>query len=115
MVIKIMKKFRYIFLAGLILILTLSGCKSLKEGLSGSKKNKNDEFLIEKKNPLTKPPDYQKLPTPTSKNEAEENQNDNFNIKELLGQKRENKKPELNEQNKNNSLENSIIDKIKNR
>ena len=110
-----MKKFKNKLLIGLILILTVTGCKSVKDGLTGTKKNNNDEFLIEKKNPLTKPPDYQKLPTPTSKNEAEENQNDNFNIKELLGQKRENKKPELNEQNKNNSLEKSIIDKIKNR
>tara|TARA_B110000971_G_C19581581_1_gene307629 strand:+ start:193 stop:525 length:333 start_codon:yes stop_codon:yes gene_type:complete len=110
-----MKKFKNTLLIGLILILTVTGCKSVKDGLTGTKKNNNDEFLIEKKNPLTKPPDYQKLPTPTSKNEAEENKNDNFNIKELLGQKRENKKPELNEQNKNNSLEKSIIDKIKNR
>ena len=110
-----MKKFKNTLLVGLIVILTVTGCKSVKDGLTGTKKNNNDEFLIEKKNPLTKPPDYQKLPTPTSKNEAEENQNDNFNIKELLGQKRENKKPELNEQNKNNSLEKSIIDKIKNR
>ena len=110
-----MKKFKNKLLIGLILILTVTGCKNIKDGLTGTKKNNNDEFLIEKKNPLTKPPDYQKLPTPTSKNEAEENQNDNFNIKELLGQKRENKKPELNEQNKNNSLEKSLIDKIKNR
>ena len=110
-----MKKFKNTLLVGLIVILTVTGCKSVKDGLTGTKKNNNDEFLIEKKNPLTKPPDYQKLPTPTSQNEAEENQNDNFNIKELLGQKRENKKPELNEQNKNNSLEKSIIDKIKNR
>ena len=110
-----MKKFRYIFLAGLILILTLSGCKSLKEGLSGSKKNKNDEFLIEKKNPLTKPPDYEKLPNPgTNEGEAEKKQKDNFNLKKLLGQSTNDKTPKLIEQNKNKSLEKSILDKIKN-
>ena len=108
-------KYKYKVIVSVIYLLLLGGCQGVKDSLEGKQKNNSDEFLIEKKNPLTKPPDYQKLPTPTSKNEAEENKNDNFNIKELLGQKRENKKPELNEQNKNNSLEKSIIDKIKNR
>ena len=111
--IKKMKKFRFIYLTGLVLIVTLSGCKSLKEGLTGSKKNNNDEFLIEKKNPLTKPPDYEKLPIPNrTESEVEKDINDNSNIKKLLGQATENKKPKL---NKNNSLEKSILGKIKNK
>ena len=43
----------------------LNGCQSLKDGLEGNKKSKNaEEFLIDKKNALTIPPDFSKLPTP---------------------------------------------------
>ena len=31
---------------------------ALKEGFSNQKKNKSDEFLVEKKSPLVMPPDY---------------------------------------------------------
>ena len=32
------------------------------------KKQNNDEFLVQKKNPLILPPDYQKLPKPSNIN-----------------------------------------------
>ena len=40
----------------------LNGCQTLKDGLEGNKKSKNaEEFLIDKKNALTIPPDFSKL------------------------------------------------------
>ena len=52
-------------------------CQSVKEGLSGKKKTNSDEFLVEKKNPLVLPPDFTKLPEPTtSENNKKENKNE---------------------------------------
>ncbi len=43
-------------------------CGTISEGFKSPKKNKSDEFLVEKKSPLRLPPDFDKLPTPTEKN-----------------------------------------------
>ena len=40
----------------LIVLLSLSSCQSVKDGLSGTKQKNSDEFLVEKKNPLVLPP-----------------------------------------------------------
>jgi len=51
----------------LMLLVFLSSCEtmgSVKRGLTGEKKQSTDEFLIQKKNPLILPPDYDDLPTP---------------------------------------------------
>ena len=64
---------KYTFKISLILITLffLEGCANVKEGLSLKKKDGVDEFLIEKKNPLTVPPDFSSLPEP--KNSMDEN------------------------------------------
>mgnify|MGYP001333235895 CR=1 FL=1 len=64
-----MKKISFIIL----LLLALTSCQSIKDGLSGKKGENSDEFLVQKKNPLVLPPDYSKLPKPndeTLENEA---------------------------------------------
>ena len=48
----------------IIFNLFATGCTSLKETLSGQKKQNSDEFLVKKKNPLELPPDFDQLPTP---------------------------------------------------
>jgi len=108
-----MKKNNNILIILLISFLTLANCQSLKEGLSGTKKNNSDEFLIEKKNPLTKPPDYDLLPDPDNKLEQVENKNENFDLKKKLGQASENIENKSTTQIENNNLEKSILDKIK--
>ena len=37
---------------------------AIKRGITGTKKNSADEFLVKKKDPLILPPDYENLPTP---------------------------------------------------
>lgn len=55
-----MKKFIY-----LILVLSLfTGCQSTKDTFTLKKKDRADEFLIEKKNPLVLPPNFNELPLP---------------------------------------------------
>ena len=58
------KKIIYI----LVLIYFVTSCAdsfdSVKRGLTGSKRNSADEFLVKKKDPLILPPDFENLPLP---------------------------------------------------
>jgi hypothetical protein len=65
------KKIIYSFM----LLVFLSSCEtmgSVKRGLTGEKKQSTDEFLIQKKNPLILPPDYEDLPTPEERSSVAE-------------------------------------------
>jgi len=59
----------------IILLFVASSCAntrdSISRGLSGKKKVSSDEFLVQKKDPLIMPPDYDSLPTPTEIKEAQ--------------------------------------------
>ena len=67
-----LKKITYI----LLLISFTASCAdtfdSVKRGLTGQKKNSSDEFLIQKKDPLILPPDYENLPSPDEREIATE-------------------------------------------
>ena len=59
----------------LIIIFFVTSCQSLKTAkktLSGEKKFETDEFMVQKKNPLILPPDYENLPTPDDEVAAKE-------------------------------------------
>ena len=52
----------------------VTSCQSLqtaKKTLTGEKEFTTDEFLVQKKNPLILPPDYENLPTPDEEAAAE--------------------------------------------
>ena len=53
------------------LIFLVTSCEgtwdSVKRGLTGAKQQSTDEFLVEKKDPLVFPPDYENLPTPSDR------------------------------------------------
>ena len=61
------KKIIYI----LVLIYFVTSCAdsfdSVKRGLTGSKRKSADEFLVQKKDPLILPPDFENLPVPDQK------------------------------------------------
>ena len=49
----------------LILITMLfSNCSSVKSAFDSGRKNGSEEFLVEKKSPLSMPPDFDELPVP---------------------------------------------------
>ena len=51
----------------LSIIFILSSCGSfdqVKRGITGAKQKSTDEFLVQKKDPLILPPDYENLPLP---------------------------------------------------
>tara|TARA_Y100000996_G_scaffold301611_1_gene239117 strand:- start:111 stop:431 length:321 start_codon:yes stop_codon:yes gene_type:complete len=53
------------FISIFIMLLFMYSCTTAKDALVGKKRSEQgDEFLIDKKNPLTMPPDFEKLPVP---------------------------------------------------
>ena len=101
---------KYKILISIIFInLILSSCGSL----SNQKKNNSEEFLIEKKSPLSMPPDFEKLPKPTGNQNTEIKEESN-NVEDLIkGTLNQNNQPNVSVESPSN-LEESIIEKIKN-
>ena len=67
-----MLKKKTIFLILLFFIVTscADSWSNVKRGLTGAKQKTTDEFLIEKKDPLILPPDYDSLPSPSDREEV---------------------------------------------
>ena len=83
------------------------------EALQGKKRSdQGDEFLIDKKNPLVMPPDFDKLPKPGESNikSSKDIQSEDSNIKNLL---KSSKIKEVSSTEQSTSIENSILKKIK--
>ena len=67
-----MFKKKTIFLMMLIFLVTscANSWDSVKRGLTGAKQKTIDEFLVEKKDPLILPPNFDSLPSPSDEEEA---------------------------------------------
>ena len=103
-----MKKNKFPLLIFFGLLFFLSSCGS--GALSGGKKDNTDEFLVQKKNPLVLPPDYNDLPLPKDykiKNDQSSANIDN-EIKKLM-ESEEKDNVSNNNSAGDNSLEDSII------
>ena len=83
---------KYIFKISFILIITfiLQGCANVKEGLSLKKKEGIDEFLIERKNPLTVPPDFSNLPKPKNSTDENKIEDKDIDLTKVLNETSEN-------------------------
>jgi len=91
----------------LIIIFFVTSCQSLttaKKTLTGEKEFSSDEFMVQKKNPLILPPDYENLPTPDEEAAAKE---EISNFEKTLGASIEDNS------SKSNSAEESILKKIR--
>ena len=101
-------KFALLTFFGLLFLLT--SCQSAKEGLSGRKKDNTDEFLVQKKNPLVLPPDYNDLPLPKDYKIKDDQSSANVDneIKKLIESKEKNNISN-NDSVGDGSLEDSII------
>ena len=72
-----MKKFLLI----LIILNFLYGCGSVGDGFKLKKSNTGDEFLVEKKNPLVLPPNFNELPEPGKLETIEKADQPSFKVK----------------------------------
>ena len=97
----------------LIPILFLYSCSGVRDALEGKKRSENsDEFLVEKKNPLTEPPDMNELPVPLDQEEemSETNNEKLLDIEKIINVEQS----KNNTNNEENSLEQTILEKINN-
>ena len=97
-------------LTALFLPIILLSCTSLEEAgkvLRNEKIQTTDEFLVEKKNPLVLPPNFDEIPEPNTKQKIKNSEEES--IKKIL------KVPntENDKGNKSSSVEESILEKIR--
>ena len=90
----------------ILLLFFLTSCAnswdSVKRGLTGTKKSSADEFLVEKKDPLILPPDFENLPTPEDRGIALEEESIFQNTLEVSEE----------DTSESKSVESSILKKI---
>ena len=95
----------------LLILFTFNGCSSVKEAFDPEKKNSTEEFLVEKKSPLSIPPNFYELPVPKSEKPEDLEQEDD--LQNLILSSENNQQ---NNSNKNiiseNNLEVSILNQI---
>ena len=92
------------------LCLFITGCNIVKKAFDPQRKNSSEEFLVEKKLPLSMPPEFEELPIPS--NEKVDKESQISNIESLITEKDSNEKLEIIESDKD--FEELILDKIKN-
>jgi len=100
-------KFLILIILGTII---LSNCGLMQQAFDPQNKNTSEEFLIEKKSPLSMPPSFEELPVPSNVNKDQESQINN--IKSLITKNNNNEKLETTDTDKD--FEESILDQIKN-
>jgi len=85
---------------------------NVQKGL-GMKKDVPDEFLIEKRNPLTMPPNFDLLPPDSVNQNNQKDEKDN--LKDIFNKNlgKDKKDTEINKGTDSGSLEKSILEKIK--
>ena len=95
------------------ILIALGACQNVRDGLTGKKKNNSDEFLVQKKNPLVLPPEFEKLPIPQTlleKNKKEEE----IDFKVLPDKGVTSINTDISIKTTNGPLEKIIMEKIKN-
>ena len=95
----------------MLLIFLITSCAdtwtSVKRGLTGAKQKSTDEFLVQKKDPLILPPDFDSLPSPSDREEAIEEVS---SFEKTLKQASE---TEITSSSDGNSAEDSILNQIR--
>ena len=93
----------------LFFILFLSACSDVAKTLRNEKTKTTDEFLVKKRDPLSMPPDYDKLPVPGSIEQEKKKDNVTDNIEKIFKIEEEKNTPNSSE----SSTEKTILDQIK--
>ncbi len=106
-----MKNFKIIFfILGTSFI--LNSCGTVKEAFDPQRKNSSDEFLIEKKSPLSMPPDFEKMPKPKTDQKYEDKEEDK-NLNTLIKESQNNNDQKTSTVEDSRSIEETLIDMIK--
>ena len=106
------KKILFVILS----LILLNSCTGFSDAIQGKKRSENsDEFLVQKKNPLTAPPDMDELPVPSDEEKRSEeiSVDDSDKIKKALNIE-SNKTEDNNNTNNKKNIEKLILEKINN-
>tara|TARA_Y100001970_G_scaffold289124_1_gene418487 strand:+ start:701 stop:1024 length:324 start_codon:yes stop_codon:yes gene_type:complete len=103
------KKFKILILIG-VSSLFLFSCNTVKKAFDPERKNSSEEFLVEKKMPLSMPPDFDELPIPQNDNVKKEDKD----IKLLISDKEKSTNKIYKNESLNKDFEEFMLDKIKN-
>jgi hypothetical protein len=90
----------------------LFSCGTVKEAFDPNK-NSGDEFLVEKKSPLTMPPNFDELPSPQNNEENDQGQKKDLEL--LITNIDKSKKQSTEEEIFDSDFEKLILDKVKNK
>ena len=93
-----------------IILLFITSCQSAKDAFTLKKTNSTDEFLVEKKNPLVMPPDFDKLPLPKNV-QNNENLSNEESIEDLISSDKKVLKKK-GKDSQSSSIEKLILDEI---
>ena len=104
---------KIIYLSSILFLITACAdtWSSVKRGLTGQKQNSTDEFLVEKKDPLILPPNFEDLPVP-SDSAIEEEETESSSFEKTLSITTD---EESDEGSSSNTTEESILNKIRKR
>ena len=102
---------KIIYLSSILFLITACADTwgSVKRGLTGAKQNSTDEFLVEKKDPLILPPNFEDLPAP-SDSAIEEEETEISSFEKTLSTTTD---EESNEGSSSSTTEESILNKIR--
>ncbi len=103
-------------LSVILSLILLNSCTGFSDAIQGKKRSENsDEFLVQKKNPLTAPPDMDELPVPSDQEKTAEeiSVDDSDKIKKALNIE-SNKTEDNNNTNNKKDIEKLILEKINN-
>ena len=94
------------------IVLFFNSCSTVKDAFDPQRKNSSEEFLVEKKSPLSMPPNFNELPVPQDKKNNNEVVEDDVKNLILDGENDTDVSSKNSNINTDTDLEKSILDQI---
>ena len=96
----------------IFIVLFFNSCSTVKDAFDPQRKNSSEEFLVEKKSPLSMPPNFNELPVPQDKKNNNEVVEDDVKNLILDGENDTDVSSKNSNINTDTDLEKSILDQI---
>jgi hypothetical protein len=105
------KNYKVFILLGIISLL-FENCGTVKKAFDPERKNSSEEFFVEKKSPLSMPPNFDELAVPKKDDKSEEDLNKDIELLITENIEDDNQTTEIESSNKD--FERLLLDRIKN-
>ena len=102
----------YFLILNAFIVLFFNSCSTVKDAFDPQRKNSSEEFLVEKKSPLSMPPNFNELPVPQDKKNNNEVAKDDVKNLILDGENDTDVSSKNSNINTDTDLEKSILDQI---